>query len=154
MEDYFENVETTDVKIDPIEVVNRVLLMRMESLLESVSNEKNLCDEYSAGVVAEFLFKGNRFEVIYQLKKLIEYRTATPYVEADRSALIEQAARFMDYIKLEVNNPIRVKIRKLNAQLWQSYRNDIQVDIDLLRKQLHFNQRSRHEKKECLCFNN
>ena len=154
MEDFFENVETTDVKIDPMEVVNRVLLMRMESLLESMSKEKHLCDEFGASVVAEFLFKGNKFEVIYQLKKLIEYRTNTPYVEADRPALIEQAARFMEHIKLETNNPIRVKIRKLSADLWQSYRNDIQVDIDLLRKQLHFNQRSRHDKKECLCFNN
>ena len=154
MEDFSENVETTDVKIDPIEVVNRVLLIRMQSILESVTQEKNLCDEYSSGVVAEFLFKGTRFEVIYQLKKLIEYRTATPYTEADRPSLIEQAARYMDYIKSEINNPIRVKIRNLNAQLWQSYRTDIQVDIDLLRKQLHFNKTSKHDKKECLCFNN
>jgi len=154
MEDFYENVETTDVKTDPMEVVNRVLLGRMENLLGSMKVERSLCEDYGAGVVAEFLFKGNKFEVEFQLNKLIEYRKTVPYTETDRPALIEQAARFMEYVKSVSNNPIKIKIRNLNIQLWQSYRSDIQLDLDNLKNQLYFNQRSRHDKKECICFCN
>ncbi len=154
MDDYFENAETTDVATDPMEVVNRVLLDRMQNLLGSMKVERNLCEDCGSGVVAEFLFKGNKFEVEFQLNKLIEYRKAVPYTEADRPSLIEQAARFMEYVKSVSNNPIKTKIRILNMQLWQSYRSDIQIDLDNLRKQLHFNQKSRHDKKECICFCN
>ncbi len=154
MDDFFDNTETTDVSTDPMDVVNRVLLDRMITLLGSMKAERNLCEDYSSGVVAEFLFKGNKFEVEFQLNKLIEYRKVVPYTEEDRPALIAQAARFMEYVKSVSNNPIKLKIRNLNMQLWQSYRSDIQLDLDNARNQLHFNQRSRHDKKECICFCN
>jgi hypothetical protein len=150
----FEYFDSTDVTVDPMHVVNAVLVPRMENLLAKMQEETNLCDEYGSGVVAEFLFKGNKLEVEFQLRKLIDYRKATPYVEADRPLLIQQAQRFVDHIKLASENPIRKRMRDLNIQLWQSYRSDIQVDLDNAIRQLKFNHTSKHAKKECICFCN
>jgi hypothetical protein len=150
----FEYFESTDVTVDPMDVVNAVLIPRMENLLGKMMEEANLCDEYGAGVVAEFLFKGNKLEVEFQLRKLIEYRQATAYTEADRPLLIEQAKRFVAFIKSVADNPIRKKMRELNIQLWQSYRSDVQLDLDNAKRQLEFNHITMHKKKECICFCN
>lgn len=152
--DEFEDFDTTDVNVDPMNVINRVLLARMEHLLQKMTEEKNLCDDFGSGVVAEFLFKGNKVEVEFQLRKLIEYRTNTPYEEKDRASLVEQAGRFMNHVKAVSNNPLKVKIRQLNVLLWHSFRSDYQFDMEKAMEQLRFNRHELHRKKECICFNN
>jgi hypothetical protein len=152
--DEFEDFDSTNVTIDPMNVINRVLIPRMEHLLQRMTEEKRLCDEFGAGVVAEFLFKGNKAEVEFGLKKLIEYRIKVPYEEKDRQGLIEQAERFMKHIKSISEHPLKVKIRQLNVLLWHSFRSDYQFDMEKAQRQLEFNHLELHRKKECICFNN
>ena len=156
----FEDFERTSIPFtvhldeDPICLINKFQVDRLNSLYGSMLLEENLCDEFGSSVAAEFEFLGNRMEVLKQLKKLLDFRITNPYTEMDRELLKNELNRLNNYNNQIYNNPIRVAVRELNKKYWTDSSPEIFEKIDSLKEQLKINHKTKHSKKECLCFCN
>lgn len=150
----YGNLDVLDLDNDPMDIIHRYVLNRMEAIYEVMYEEDNLCDEVGSLVVAEFKFKGNRENVLAELHRLIQLRRNIPYTEMDRGLLKDQFFRYRLAKQQQQNSPIRKELRKLNSKMWEVHSDELYRQIDDLKSKLSKSKSTMHKKKECICFCN
>ena len=152
-----------DLLNDPIDKVNYFCLSRLQSKYDLMILEKNLCDPISAGVVAEFGFKGPRQAVIDQLGELLQYRLETPYQDRDRGNLEEEGDRFSLFLEQQRNSPKQTELRRITKEWFELFPRpgnnylrleELSTQRNTLGSQLEAERTSQHESRLCLCFKN
>lgn len=150
----YGNLQVLDLDSDPIEIIHKYCLNRLEAIYEVMYEEDTLCADVGELVVAEFQFRGNREAVLAELYRLIQLRKRIPYCEMDRAVLKDQFHRYRLAKKTQQNTPSRVELRKLNTKIWEVHSEEIYRQIDVLKSKIAATKTTLHQKKECICFCN
>ncbi len=154
-------LDELDLASDPLEKIQPPIVKRMQDILRDMKEEFRLCDEVSEGAAIEFGFKGNKEAVEKQLEHLIKNRIEIPFQEQDRKTVVEESNRFCNHVQadMKLRKPHMSLWRQLMEEKWQGLENEgghqeRHEKLIAASKNKANNRWARHERRECLCYNN